>query len=171
MNGFGGLALPGGWQLQGRLNGQYSPDALVSGEQLGLGGANSVRGYEEREIVGDSGFFAALELHGPDVAKRLSGIFGVRSPGTTEAAGAEPAAPAFDLRLLAFTDAGRVSNQAGLPCRDAQTRCSLASFGLGARLSAGPLQVRLDVAQALRAGQRSAANDLTLHFMANYSFL
>ena len=175
MNGFGGLALPSGWQLQGRLNGQYSPDALVSGEQLGLGGASSVRGYEEREIVGDSGFFAALELHGPDVAKRLSGIFGARSLGTTEAtqaaAGTASAAPAFDLRLLAFTDAGRVSNQGGLPCREAQTRCSLASFGLGARLSAGPLQVRLDVAQALRAGQRTAANDLTLHFMANYSFL
>ena len=162
LNGFGGVALPGGWQLQGRLNGQYSPDALVAGEQLGLGGANSVRGYEEREIVGDSGFFGALELHGPDVSKRLSGLWGERASDVAE--------PAFELHLLAFTDAGRVSNQGGLPCREAQTRCSLASVGLGARLSAGPLQVRLDVAQALRAGQRTAANDLTLHFMANYGF-
>ena len=167
-NLFGGLALPGGWQLQGRLNGQYSPDALVSGEQLGLGGANSVRGYEEREIVGDSGFFGALELHGPDVSKRLSGIFGERASGAVAGAGA---VPAFDLRLLAFTDAGRVRNQGGLPCRDVQTTCSLASFGLGTRLSAGPLQVRFDVAQALRAGQRTAANDLSVHFMVNYSFL
>lgn len=156
LNLFGGLALPNGWQMQGRLNSQYSPDALVSGEQLGLGGAHSVRGYEEREIVGDSGFFGALELHGPDLSKRLSGIFGER---------------AFNLHLLGFTDLGRVRNQGDLPCRGAQTSCSVASLGLGARLSAGPLQVRLDLARALRAGQRTAANDLAVHFLVNYSFL
>ncbi|MBL8880785.1 MAG: DUF58 domain-containing protein, partial [Phycisphaerales bacterium] len=45
------LALPvaDDWQLRTRVNTQWTPDALVPGEQFGMGGAQSVRGYEERE--------------------------------------------------------------------------------------------------------------------------
>jgi len=152
LNLFGGMALPQQWALQGRLNSQVSGDALVSGEQFGLGGANSVRGYEEREVLGDSGLSASVELYAPDMAKRFSESLG-------------------SLRALAFVDGGKVRNQRGMPCRNVQVSCGLASVGLGLRLGAGPLQVRLDMAQALRAGARTERNDVGFHFQANYSFI
>src|SRR6185437_9947102 len=65
---FSNLALPAGFGLAARVVAQYSPDALVPGEQLGIGGAGSalggvisVRGYREREVVGDYGSFLNLE--------------------------------------------------------------------------------------------------------------
>ena len=94
------------WSLKGQL--QYSPDALISGEQFGIGGATSVRGTGERPISGDNGFFASTEVTTPEMA-----------PG---------------LRLLGFVDAGWLSNNNpnGLnkPVSD-----SLASVGLGLRFA------------------------------------
>ena len=54
-----------GWQYTGRLKGQYSSKALVSGEQFGLGGANSVRGFPDRVVSGDYGYQWNLEAMGP----------------------------------------------------------------------------------------------------------
>ena len=48
--------------LSARLDGQWSDEPLIPGEQFGIGGARSVRGYEEREASGDSGFFVSAEL-------------------------------------------------------------------------------------------------------------
>src|SRR6185436_525018 len=48
-------SLPGDWQFRVAVNGQYTTNALVSGEQFGLGGPDSVRGYLVREIAGDRG--------------------------------------------------------------------------------------------------------------------
>ncbi len=54
-----------GWQLSGRLRGQLSNDALVPGEQLGLGGSSSVRGFADRVVAGDYGHHVTLEALGP----------------------------------------------------------------------------------------------------------
>jgi hemolysin activation/secretion protein len=51
--------LGGGWLWSARGQFQYSPDALISGEQFGLGGATSIRGTSERPISGDKGLMAA----------------------------------------------------------------------------------------------------------------
>ena len=51
------------------LNGQYSNDALVPGEQFGMGGWNSVRGFYAREVANDVANQASLELYSPDVGK------------------------------------------------------------------------------------------------------
>ena len=58
-------ALPERWQFSLRMTGQYSHSPLISGEQFGLGGAHSVRGYEEREVSVDSGEIYNLELLTP----------------------------------------------------------------------------------------------------------
>ena len=98
------------WALRGQV--QYSPDALISGEQFGLGGASSIRGTSERPISGDKGVLASLELSTPDLA-----------PG---------------LRVLGFVDAGwlRNNNPNGTtkPSSD-----QLASVGLGLRYSIGSI--------------------------------
>ncbi|KAA3621187.1 MAG: hypothetical protein DWQ08_14425, partial [Proteobacteria bacterium] len=44
---------------------QYADEALISGEQFGIGGARSVRGFDEREIAGDRGLRARLEVIAP----------------------------------------------------------------------------------------------------------
>jgi len=55
----------GGWQLTGRVKGQYASKALIVGEQFGLGGANSVRGFSDRAVTGDYGSQWNLEATGP----------------------------------------------------------------------------------------------------------
>jgi hemolysin activation/secretion protein len=64
--------LEGGWSLVGRLRGQLSRDALISGEQFGLGGVGSVRGLRDRETAGDSGHTLNLEAHAPQTSWGLT---------------------------------------------------------------------------------------------------
>jgi hemolysin activation/secretion protein len=44
---------------------QLTPDALVSLEQFGVGGLNSVRGYRQDVLLADNGIFASAELRLP----------------------------------------------------------------------------------------------------------
>ena len=131
------------------MTGQLSRDALVPGEQFGIGGAASVRGYEERELVGDSGVFLSSELATPN-------LFSSPTSGK--------------LNVLAFVDAASVANQQDTPCLEDRTRCSLASLGLGARYALGSLQARLDVAYPLKAAARTQRGDTKAHFAVNYGF-
>lgn len=50
-------------ELVGRFTGQLSEANLIVTEQLGLGGYNSVRGFDLYTAVQDSGFILNLELH------------------------------------------------------------------------------------------------------------
>ncbi len=144
-------ALPAGWQLQWRVQGQASPDALVPGEQLGLGGANAVRGYGEREVLGDQGLLGSLELLTRDLSPLVGG------------------APS-SLRGLFFVDAGKVWNHSGTPCRNGEAQCALASVGLGARMMLAGLQLHLDLAHTLKAGLQTDRHELHAHLNATYSF-
>ncbi len=60
------------WGLRGQF--QYSADALISGEQFGLGGSASVRGTGERAIAGDSGLFTSIEITSPEIIPGLRGV-------------------------------------------------------------------------------------------------
>lgn len=151
-NGFAGLALPAQWQAQVRVAGQLSRDVLVSGEQFGLGGASSVRGYEEREMLGDSGTLVSAELYAPELAKSFGEAFS-------------------SVLVLGFIDAGQVRNQLGKPCDGQATRCAMWSIGTGLRLRAGPFQFRLDLAQAMRSAIRTRRDDIGASFQASYSLL
>ena len=59
--------LPEGWSLFGRLQAQASNRNLLASETLGAGGYDSVRGFEQRIIRGDSGVVGTLELRTPTV--------------------------------------------------------------------------------------------------------
>lgn len=146
----GSVEFAGGWQFRGRLASQLTSDALVPGEQFGLGGATSVRGYEEREISGDRGVAASLEL------------------GTPELAG--DAAASMSLRPFAFVDAGQVSNVKGTPCLDSATRCTLASWGAGLRWNTRRIAARLAVAHASKDALTTHAGDTRAHFSIAYTF-
>ncbi|MBF8262342.1 MAG: hypothetical protein HW387_7 [Parachlamydiales bacterium] len=67
--------LPRSCELSINLSGQWSPQSLLPSEQLGLGGYQTVRGYDERQYNADSGFCAREELHCPSFS-----IFRSQSP-------------------------------------------------------------------------------------------
>jgi hemolysin activation/secretion protein len=61
----------GEWLLNTRIDGQYADEPLIPGEQLGAGGMNSVRGFEERELTADRGYRGSVVLWGPTILNRL----------------------------------------------------------------------------------------------------
>lgn len=52
-------------QLIARMSTQWASDNLVTGEQMVIGGPDSVRGYPTGEYLGDYGYFASAELRTP----------------------------------------------------------------------------------------------------------
>ncbi|MFT5113444.1 MAG: hemolysin activation/secretion protein [Parasphingorhabdus sp.] len=58
------------WSLSGRFRGQYSNEPLIGGEQFGVGGSNSIRGFREREVSGDKGYLFQLEAWTPKWGKQ-----------------------------------------------------------------------------------------------------
>lgn len=145
LQAFGAVPLPGNWQVSGRATAQATGDALIPGEQFGLAGTSAVRGYEEREVTGDSGLAASLEFLTPDIG------------GT-------------GLRGVFFADAGTTHNRLGQTCDATQVRCSLSALGLGARFALGPSVWKFDVARAMQDGRGTDRGSVRLHFQASMPF-
>jgi hemolysin activation/secretion protein len=55
------------WITTLRADGQWASEPLISNEQFGIGGVNSVRGYREGEVFGDTGWHVSLEQQTPPV--------------------------------------------------------------------------------------------------------
>jgi outer membrane protein assembly factor BamA len=53
------------WITTIRADGQWASEPLISNEQFGAGGVNSVRGYQEGEVFGDTGWHVSLEQQTP----------------------------------------------------------------------------------------------------------
>jgi hemolysin activation/secretion protein len=112
--------------LRGTL--QTSNANLTPSEQLGLGGYDTVRGYDEREVNADEGYIFTTELRSPPVS--LGDTFGF---------------PAFkdQLQFLGFWDYGVGYNHIPLPGEASEF--PLSSVGLGVRYSINTyVSVRFD---------------------------
>jgi len=59
------IAIHTNWMFTLRANGQWASEPLISTEQFGAGGVNSVRGYHEGELFGDEGWHVSLEQATP----------------------------------------------------------------------------------------------------------
>ena len=120
--------LPGDWSLflHGTL--QFSNSNLVPSEQLGLGGYDTIRGYDEREVNEDEGYIFNVELRTPTLS--LGKVLGW-TPFNDQ------------LQLLAFWDYGAGYNHQLLPGEPSEI--SLSSLGGGLRYSINTnLSVRAD---------------------------
>lgn len=53
------------WLMKLAWQGQWSNERLISGEQFGIGGSNSVRGFNERAVAGDRGDQGTLQFSRP----------------------------------------------------------------------------------------------------------
>jgi hemolysin activation/secretion protein len=59
-----------GTQILFRATGQWTPDSLLPMEQFSVGGARSVRGYDENQLVRDTGFSTSIEIRYPVLRAR-----------------------------------------------------------------------------------------------------
>lgn len=57
--------LPGDWSAVLNANGQWSSAPLIDNEQFALGGTSGVRGYQEGEAYGDTGWRTLFDLRAP----------------------------------------------------------------------------------------------------------
>ncbi|MEY4688662.1 MAG: hypothetical protein RIR76_2685, partial [Verrucomicrobiota bacterium] len=113
-----GLKLGGGWDLALRGYAQMSTDNLLGSEQITIGGAGTVRGYDERIYAADQGLVFNAEFNAPQIQVKLPGRLGQRSPAT--------------LRFIGFYDVGHVSYKYAY--RSDLPFSTLASAGLGLRM-------------------------------------
>ena len=111
-----------GWTLSLRGQVQFSPDALIAGEQFGLGGSTSVRGVGERPLSGDSGVLFSTEMLTPEL---IAG-----------------------LRVLGFVDAGWLANNSANG-RTKPASDSLSSLGLGLRYTVANYSLTADFGRVL----------------------
>jgi len=127
----------GQWLLFAKADAQFSRSALVPAEQKSIGGMDSVRGYPEREALGDNGVSGTLELRSP--------IFSGFLPRFSRKTSDDPAGNnAFDhVQAVVFVDAGRVS--LSKPVEGTPDSASLLGAGAGLRMAVtGNSQLKLD---------------------------
>ncbi len=135
--------LASGWMPSVRVNSQFTPAPLISAEQFGVGGFNAVRGFDEREGAGDSGWHARGELFGPRLAENH--------------------------RLLGFVDLGASTRLNPQPGELASQE--LGSYGLGWRAQfTNGLGISADAAVVFRGTASHPAGSTRLHFAAVWSF-
>ncbi len=134
------------WLIHAGLSGQKSSDLLIPGEQFGVGGSNSLRGFEERSVTGDSGREISLELWTPS----YSGF-----------------------RFLIFVDQARVTLNSG-ESFDGESY-NLSSAGVGTRWSwKQQLSISLDYGVIIEGGGADTTinqdGDAKAHFNLVYRF-
>ncbi len=133
--------LPGNWSAMLNANGQWASEPLISNEQLPLGGTSGVRGYEEGEAYGDTGWRTLFDLRAPP----LNVGYFATSKGDVPAS----------LRVSWFMDYGRVY----LLDRPSPYTHHLSEWGtgIGFYLTAGEhFDARLTLGWALQAGSSSS---------------
>jgi len=105
------------WQIHLDASGQFASDHLHPGEQFGIGGMDSVRGWHERAFSGDKGYRASAELVSPNFGGKL--------------------AEGMAMKALAFYDVGHVSNMDDVFGGKVGNRVNIASVGAGLRFGYG----------------------------------
>jgi hemolysin activation/secretion protein len=120
--------LPWDWSLFLRGIVQTSNSNLIPSEQLGFGGYDTIRGYDEREVNTDDGYIFNVELRTPPVS--IGDALGWTHFQD-------------QLQFLGFWDYGAATNHDLLPGETSET--PLSAVGFGVRYSIDPyLSLRAD---------------------------
>lgn len=142
--------LPHDFQLYTDIEGQLASVALVSNEEMALGGIGTVRGYLQSEAIGDNGLLSSFELRSPSLDVLGGGMID-------------------ELRLVAFGDFGRVWVIDPLP--DQLRSVGLYSVGGGLRMKIfKTLSGDLDVGVPLKDNGVTSAGDVRVHFRVSADF-
>jgi hemolysin activation/secretion protein len=123
-------AISGEWLGRAAISGQHAQNPLPAGEQIGLTGGSAVRGFLERAVSTDRGYFANLELYSPDYASKM-GVEG-------------------SLKGLIFYDWASGHNLAATTF----SRSNVSSMGVGLRYNLKKdISARFDIARVLEGHQ------------------
>lgn len=136
------------WRLH--LAAQLSDSPLISNEQFNAGGAGTVRGYPESQVMGDDAVLANVELRSPPLMPaKWSSL--------------------YDLQLLVFADSAWLKRHNSLAYE--ASRQHLAGVGIGARLViAKSINAVLDWATPLEDAGSIKRSDARTHFNVRYEF-
>ncbi len=137
----------GDWSLFGHVSGQLTASPLISNEQFSAGGAETVRGYLESEVLGDRGGIASLELRTPQLWQ------GGHLPAPT---------------ALVFVDGASLQVLEALPSQ--RSRYRLASTGLGLRWRTKGFSLNLDWALPFKTTTNTNAHTLRTQARLSYDF-
>ena len=135
------------WAVQASLDGQFAGEPLIPGEQLGIGGASSVRGFDERVTSGDNGAVLNVEVWSP----KLLPVDGPRAIGFVD----------FGYRELENAQVGEVKSD------------GVVSAGLGIRWQwREQVSLGADWAKVLERVEEGASDrgDSKLHFSLSARF-
>ncbi len=135
-------------QLIAKLSAQYSSDSLVTGEQMVLGGADSVRAYPTGEFLGDFGYLTSLELRMPFI------------PG-------ESSINKY-ANWAIFVDHGGVFKNEILPGEEKHNLAT--GVGAGIRISASYFHLRFDAAKRLGGQEPSDGGEWHYWIQALFNF-
>ena len=127
-------------------------DDADDADVFGAGGAQSVRGFEERELNGDRGVRASFEYWTPNLLSIVPGAEKIR------------------LQVLAFADAAWLNQIGSDVCLVGQSSCRMGSLGVGLRAGIPDSQIRLDLARPMSAGNPTRKGDWKLHVLLQQSF-
>lgn len=131
-------ALTHGLALQARFAGQYSGEPLIPGEQMGFGGANSIRGFDEREVQSEDGVRGNIELWLPPLP--------------------------YNARILGFVDGGLAVSEGPQPPGQSAND-TLLSMGLGVRWNwRKNVSVAVDAARVLLGTKTRGTGVGRIHF-------
>ena len=144
------FTLPEDFTISYYISGQVASCNLLPSEMLGVGGYNSVRGYEERILNGDHGLVSSLEIR--------SFPINWNKPRRKEG-----------LQLLVFTEYGMVFPHKAYPGE--RTWDFIASAGPGFRYTIGPyFAASLDWGIKLHQGVRFGPSHGRIHFNVLLAF-
>lgn len=139
-----------GMKLRSTIAGQFANQALISNEQLSIGGAETVRAYYESQILADDGLWASIELRSDDfdiLTKR-----GFR-----------------DAHIMTYIEAA--ASKIHQPLAGTDNREQISGAGLGFRLATSKsLVMELDIASALKANSIVDKGDMRIHFLIRGAF-
>jgi len=102
------------WSMRVKVQGQESNENLQASEQIGAGGYDTVRGFEQRVVRGDQGLWGTFELYTPELS--IGRIFDWENETDS-------------LRFLGFFDAAKFGNDDNVPVTDFE----IGSAGVGLR--------------------------------------
>jgi hemolysin activation/secretion protein len=143
-------ALPADWQMRLNFSGQHTSDVLVPGEQFGAGGANTVRGFNERDISNDVGYLASAELYTPNFCAGLQSV-------------------AAQCRAVVFYDAAQARRNDPLPGE--VDKASIGSVGLGLRFSVDKyMTLQTDYGHVVDGSQTQQKGDNRFHFRIGLAY-
>ena len=144
-----------GWILKLHADGQWANGPLFNNEQYAIGGMASVRGYQNGEAYGDTGWHATIEPQTPQVSIGMAGNEGSEVP--------------VWVRASVFTDYGQIYDIDSFPNGAGSLNYWGAGFGVTASIG-NHLDARLVVAWPLISQNLTPAGEIHVYFALGAQF-